>query len=119
MEMPETSDADDRRSGPAGLTGRQRKRLRSLAHGMQSVVRLGQDGLSEGVVKEADRALNGHELIKVKFIEFKDRKKELSQELAQRTGSECIGLIGHNGIFYRPHEDPRLRRIEKNLAAES
>ena len=40
--------------------------LRSQAHHLDPVVLLGANGLTEAVMKEIDRALKAHELIKVK-----------------------------------------------------
>jgi RNA-binding protein len=59
-----------------------------------------------------DAALNDHELIKIKFLEFKEEKKEMAQEIARTTESEVVGIIGNIVIFYRQHPDPQLRRIK-------
>ena len=41
----------------------------------------------------------------------KDSKKELSDNIAATTSSECVGSIGHVAIFYRCHHDPDKRKI--------
>ncbi|MEE8587593.1 MAG: YhbY family RNA-binding protein [Acidobacteriota bacterium] len=94
------------------LNSSQRKHLRGIAHGLRPLVQIGRKGLTEGLLEGMERALYGHELVKVQFLDFKDRKMELCEELAQRSGSEWVGLIGHIGTFYRHHSDPDKRRIE-------
>lgn len=93
------------------LDGAQRKYLRGLAHGLKPVVQIGRQGLTETLLRNLDEALEHHELIKVKFQDFKDQKRALADEIDERLGSERVGLIGHTAIFYRPASDPDERRI--------
>ncbi|MBS0398955.1 MAG: YhbY family RNA-binding protein, partial [Proteobacteria bacterium] len=44
------------------LSEKQRKHLRRLAHPMHPIVMLGNAGLTDGVLKEFNRALRDHEL---------------------------------------------------------
>ena len=93
------------------LTSAQRKYLRGLAHGLDPVVRIGKSGLTEGLYGELDEALESHELIKVRFVDWKDRKRELSGEIDDRLKCEQVGKIGHVVIFFRRARDPDKRRI--------
>lgn len=94
------------------LKGSDRKFLRGLAHDVQPVVQIGKGGITEGVIGSVNAALDQHELIKVRFLEFKDEKQELAVQIAQRTGSEQVGMIGHVAIFYREHADAEKRKIQ-------
>lgn len=93
------------------LTSRQRKTLEGLAHNLRPVVNVGKAGVTEAMVLATDEALDVHELIKVKFIAFKDERKTLSLELAERTSAECVSLIGNVAILYRQQSDPGKRKI--------
>jgi RNA-binding protein len=95
------------------LSGFQKKYLRGLAHGVKPVVHIGHQGVTDAVIRAADDALATHELIKVKFVDFKEKaqKRAISGELEARTGADLVGMIGHVGIFYRPQEDPEKRMI--------
>lgn len=95
------------------LKGFQKKYLKGLAHGMKPVVFVGQKGISPSVIKAVDEALNIHELIKVKFIEFKEKgqKEKISNAIEQETASGVVGMIGHMTIFYRQQTDPEKRKI--------
>jgi RNA-binding protein len=93
------------------LKGLQRKHLRAQAHHLKPVVIVGAKGLTEQLIGSVDTALTDHELIKVKFGEFKEEKKEFSARIAQMTQSELVGLIGNIAIFYRQNSDPEKRKI--------
>ena len=88
-----------------------RKYLRSLAHHLKPVAQVGKAGVTDGVVQSVADALKGGELIKVRFLERKEEKDELSTVIAERTGSERVGIIGHIAILYRQHPDPEKRKI--------
>lgn len=95
------------------LKGFQRKYLRGLAHSLKPVVLIGQKGLTAEVLRSAKQAFERHELIKVKFHDFKEKeqKKETSELLKSKTGSEIVGTIGHTVILYKQQEDPEKQKI--------
>lgn len=97
----------------ATLKGHQRKYLRGLAHALKPVVWVGQKGANQAVAQALDEALTKHELVKVKFIEDKDKKKkqQAADALEKATHSYLVGHIGHTAIFYRPHPEPEKRHI--------
>ena len=94
------------------LTGALRRNLRRLAHPLRPVVQLGDAGLSDGVVDAVDRALEDHELIKVKLSGERDERKQTAADLAERTRSELAGLVGRVAVLYRPASDPERRRVD-------
>lgn len=95
---------------PPRLSERQRKHLRTLAHSVKPVVRLGNAGLTPAVTAETVRALEDHELIKVKGPGG-DRaaRDELFVALARDTGSALVHRIGNVAVLYRPRD--KLPRI--------
>ena len=84
------------------LDSKQRKQLKASAHHLNPVVRIGQHGLTEGVIDETGHSLDTHELIKV-HVQHGDRQErtETLEKLAAATGSELVSTIGKMGIFYR------------------
>jgi len=88
------------------LSERQRKYLRGLGHALNPVLLLGQHGVTPAVVAEMQRALQDHELIKVKFrgAERGDRDEGLAQ-LATATESVLIQRIGHTALYYKRRND--------------
>ena len=94
------------------LKGSQKKYLRAQAHHLKPVVMIGAKGSTTQLISSVNAALNDHELIKIKFGEFKEAKKEISQEIAGKTKSELIGLIGNIAILYRQNPNPEKRKIK-------
>ncbi len=95
------------------LQGFQKRFLRSLAHGRKPVVFVGQKGLTPTLADALDDALDRHELVKVKFVDFKEKQKKnaLADAIAARMACEMVGMIGHMVIFYRRQADPEKRLI--------
>jgi len=94
------------------LTSKQRAHLSSLANTLDPVVFLGKAGAVAGVEQALDRALTDHELVKLRFVDFKGERKELAQKLADQTGADLVRVIGHVAIMYRQSPDPEKRVIE-------
>ena len=96
------------------LKGYQKKFLKARAHGLKPVVFIGQKGLTATLIESIQQALERHELIKVKFIEFKDRQQKLSTAEAVTAEVDCqlVGMIGHMVILYRQQSDPEKRKIQ-------
>ncbi len=94
------------------ITSSQRRKLKSMAQRMDATIKIGKNGLSEGFLKELNEALDRLELVKVRFVEFKDQKKELAPQIAELTQSDLIARVGHVAVYYRQQADVSKRRIE-------
>jgi RNA-binding protein len=94
------------------LSNTQKQYLRRMAHDMKPVVQIGKNGLTDQVHTAIDHELSAHELIKVKFVDFKEQRKELTDDLVAISKSILIGLIGNVAVLYREQADPEKRRIE-------
>ena len=94
------------------LSSSQRKFLRGKAHHIDPVVMVGKNGITKSLIKLTDDALRSHELIKVRFVEFKKEKKERTDEIAKKTKSEIVGIIGHISVLYRRNPDEEKRKIQ-------
>lgn len=88
------------------ITSKQRAFLKSLAHSLEPIVRVGRARISPEVVAETLRSLEAHELIKVRVDadEGHDRKA-LAAELAKEAGAELVGTVGKIAILYRARDE--------------
>jgi RNA-binding protein len=95
------------------LKGYQKKHLRGLAHGLKPVVQIGREGITDTVIRAVDEGLFRHELIKIKFNDLKEKglKEAITVDLAAKTGSVQVGMIGHTVILFRRQTDPEKRKI--------
>ena len=94
------------------LTSAQRKFLKSSAHSLKPVVQFGKNGLTNEVIASIEDALLAHELIKVKFVQFKDEKSELARDISEKANCELVGVLGNIAILFRQHEDLAKRKID-------
>jgi RNA-binding protein len=93
------------------LTGKQRRWLRARAHGLEPVVHVGGKGLTDAVVAETDRALEAHELIKVRLVGDREEREEAAAALAERCRAEALGIVGNVAMLYRRHAEAERRRL--------
>lgn len=100
------------------LAGYQRRALRAAAHDLHPLVQVGKEGLAENVLKSVREALAAHELIKVRFVDDKERRREVAAELAEAVDAALAGVVGHIAILYKPHPDEAKRRVELPLRSE-
>jgi RNA-binding protein len=80
------------------------KKLKEKAKTLEPVIRIGKNGLTESTIKEIKKQLNKKNLIKVKllraFISDKN-KKDIAKEIAQKTNSQLIDLVGFVVVLYQ------------------
>lgn len=93
------------------LTGKQRRWLRARAHGLEPVVHVGGKGLTDAVVGETDRALEAHELIKVRLVGDREEREAAAAALAERCRAEALGIVGKVAMLYRRHAEAERRRL--------
>jgi RNA-binding protein len=94
------------------LSSRQRSKLAGLAQEMEPQIHLGKGGASDGVEAQLDKLLSDHELVKLRFIDFKESRHELASELADRTGADLVRVIGNVAVLWRRSHNPEKRRID-------
>ena len=97
------------------LNSKQRKFLEKNAQPLNPLVQIGGAGLTENQIAQISRLLFEHELIKVKFNEFKDEKKELTSKISEKTEATIVRLLGNVLILYRPAKETNDRKFEKEL----
>lgn len=94
------------------LKGSERTYLRGQAHALKPVVKVGKSGITEPLLKAIDEALEARELIKIKFIGFKEQKEELLEEISHKSRCHRVGFIGNIAILYRQNPDPKKHKIK-------
>lgn len=106
------TDAPDPTVPPASmhaapaLTARERAALKARAHALEPVVRTGLAGLTDAVVAQIDRALDAHELIKVKVGDGeRDTRAAIGDAICARTGAALVQRVGKVIVLWRPAPD--------------
>ncbi len=84
------------------LTNAQVRDLKAQAQKLKATLKVGKEGLSAQFLAALDDTLKHHELVKVKFDQFKEQKKELAPQLAEKSRSHLVTRIGNVVVLYRP-----------------
>jgi len=93
------------------LTNDRVKQYRSLAHGLHPIVTIAGKGLTESVLAELDRALEDHELIKIKIaITDRDARKSAIAEACDKCSATLIQEIGKVAVFFREAKQPNPKK---------
>lgn len=91
------------------LNSKQTSHLRALSHNLNPVVMVGNNGLTEQVLREIEVSLNAHELIKIKvFGDDRELRKALLETICEKTGAASIHHIGKQLVIYRPADKPKI-----------
>jgi len=93
------------------VTSKFRAALRGEAQTLSPYVMVGHEGITEGVVSALVEALACHELVKVRFQDFKDMTRDLANELAEKSQSLLVATTGFTAVFYK--ENPETRRYAR------
>lgn len=95
------------------LNGAQRRILRGKANTLDPVIHVGKSGLTAGIVIAIETALDDHELIKVRFLDYdREERKALSEKIVKRVSAALVGAIGNTAVYYRPSPLPEKRTIK-------
>lgn len=82
-----------------------RRQFKSQAHALKPIVIVGAAGITAAVLKETDRALNDHELIKVKIAsQDREARKAMAIEICTALNANLIQQIGQIIVIYRENQ---------------
>ncbi len=79
------------------------RELKARSQKLKPVIHVGHEGVTDAVIAALDQALSDHGLVKVRFTAHKSERNALAAELASRTISRQILLVGHTVTLFRAH----------------
>jgi len=87
----------------------QKSYLRKEGQALKPVIQIGKNGLSESLIESIQEALNNHELVKIKFVEHKDKKHQIIESIIRETESQLIQTLGHTILIFRENLDKNAK----------
>lgn len=91
------------------MNTKQISHLRGLAHKLNPVVMIGNNGLTLSVLQEIENSLNAHELIKIKvFGDDREIRVAMLEEICEKTGATKVHHIGKQLVIYRQSESTKI-----------
>jgi RNA-binding protein len=96
------------------LTQEQKKQYKSIGHHLKPVLMVADNGLTEGVLAEFERALSDHELIKIKLnILDREQRLETIAQLCKAGRADLVQVIGKMALLYR--KNPQVNKQLSNI----
>ena len=95
------------------LTASQRRELRGRAHLLAPVAQVGRGGVTDAFVAELDRALDAHELIKIRRRGEREERATQLEEVTARLDCAVVGTVGAVAVLYREADEDEDEREER------
>lgn len=77
------------------------RELKIRAQALKPSIRLGKAGLTPEFLAAFDEALTRAKLLKVRFEGFKEERKAVARELAEKSSSCLVQQVGYTAVYYR------------------
>ena len=88
------------------MNSKLKKGLRTIGHGLKAVVTVAGNGLSGNVIAELNRALDDHELIKLKMFGDQAERAEIVASLKNIPDTTIVQVVGGIALIYRASREP-------------
>lgn len=93
------------------LTGKQKRYLRSLAHGLDPIFQVGKGGVNDNLIRQIEDALEARELLKVQVLNNCSEDKEvIASSLTAGAQAHLVQVIGNVIVLYKQSKEKK--RIE-------
>jgi RNA-binding protein len=97
-------------------SGKLRQALRGHGHRLSPIVQIGKGGVTPGVVRQVQQALDDHELVKLRVdADSPEDRFAVAEALAELPGVNVVQIVGRAILIYKRH--PREPRYEGRRAA--
>jgi RNA-binding protein len=93
------------------ISNAQRSFLRKRANALKPYVMIGKNGLTSTLIQVIDKTLEKHELVKIRFQDFQDEKKAITEDICSQTAAMQVDIIGNVVLLYRQNPDPTKRSL--------
>lgn len=97
------------------ITTKQRAELRGLANNLEDLFQIGKGGISDTVIAQVEEALVARELIKIKVLLETSpvTPREAAVELAEKTNSDIVQVIGGKIVLFRRNPKKPIIILQK------
>ena len=90
------------------------RRFRAIGHSLKTIITIASNGISKNVMAEINRALDDHELIKIRVHEADRKARDLAfARIVKQSKGRLIQSIGNVALIYKPaaKPNPKLSNI--------
>ena len=101
------------------ITSEERRALRARAHGLNPVVSISQNGLSEAVMREIAHSLDSHELIKIRvYNDEREVREQYLSAICEQLGAAPVQHIGKLLVIWRPAPEGKSKPSPRRARSE-
>ena len=94
------------------ITTKERAKLKGFAQNLKPVLNIGKDNLNENIIKEIERYLNKHELMKIKILQnSEENAKDVMDFICARIGCDPVLVVGKILIVYKLSKEKGVKHI--------
>lgn len=102
------------------LSSAERRELRAQAHGLNPVVSISENGLSDAVLKEIEVCLNAHELIKIRvYGDSREDRLAYYEQICNELGAAPVQHIGKLLVIYRQNAEKAAKASAPNINSKA
>ena len=97
------------------MTSKERAKLRAEANGLDPILQIGKEGVTDAVVAQIEDTFNTRELFKIKIHleSAPESPKEIAQKISEATGCDVVQIIGGTIVVFRINLMLRQKAAEK------
>jgi len=89
------------------LSKQQRQSLKTKAHHLKPLIRIGQKGITDSLIEETTQTLDRHELIKIHIAgDDRQQRNDYAETLATRCEAIIVNQIGKTCVLFKEKNDP-------------
>ena len=89
------------------LSNSRKKELRTIGHSLNPIVMIAEKGITETIDREIERALDDHELIKIKInINDPAMRKQWAAQICEQHKAALVQSIGKTALICRKAKKP-------------
>lgn len=90
------------------LTSAYRQQLKAIGHKLKAIITIADKGVTENIEQEIERALEDHELIKIR-LSIADRhvRRDLATSICEKHNAQLVQRIGNVALLFRPAKKPK------------
>ena len=84
------------------LNKQQRQALKTKAHHLKPLIRIGQKGITDNLIEETIQTLDRHELIKIHIAgDDRQQRSDYAETLATRCDAIMVNQIGKTCVLFK------------------
>ena len=97
------------------MTSKERAQWRAKANGLDAIIQIGKEGITDNLINQIDDTLDNRELIKVRvhLETAPDAPRQFANELGEKLGAEVIQVIGGIIVLYRKADPDKIAEKKK------